>query len=200
MKKCSSALKYMFLWAILLVTHSAIATDDVTDTGQDQRPSSTGAPRIEYTIWNDSNLTVRFRLPSGRDYSLKPGKRGSYDNTGRNLKIKVYNSGRTYNLSSGDHKFFWNSSKGRIGFDKHYNREVTFKGPKVGGYYLDYCREWGKNCGWAAAHAFCKSKGYKKATNFRKHTDAGYKTRVINGGQVCDAGYCDRISRVECQG
>ncbi len=77
-------------------------------------------------------------------------------------------------------------------------KTVTFNNPKVKGYSLDYCREWTQNCGWPAAHAFCKSKGYRKAANFRWVKD-NQKTRIINGGQVCDAPFCDRISAVVCQ-
>lgn len=74
----------------------------------------------------------------------------------------------------------------------------TFDNPQVNGYGLDYCREWGKNCGLPAATAFCKSKGYEKAVSF-KVVENNQKTRVINGGQVCDAPSCDRISRVTCK-
>jgi hypothetical protein len=70
--------------------------------------------------------------------------------------------------------------------------------PTLGGYGLDYCREWSKDCGWPAAHAFCQAKGYSKAVDFRWVKD-NQKTRVITGGQVCDAPSCDRISRVVCQ-
>lgn len=74
---------------------------------------------------------------------------------------------------------------------------VRFVDPKIGGYGLDYCREWATNCGWPAAHAFCNSKGLPKATDFRWIKD-NQKTRIINGGQVCDAPQCDRISTVVC--
>ena len=76
--------------------------------------------------------------------------------------------------------------------------DVVIDDPRVGGYGLDYCREWAKDCGWPAAHAFCESKGYKKAVTFKWRKD-NQKTRIINGGQVCDAGFCDRISTVTCQ-
>ena len=74
---------------------------------------------------------------------------------------------------------------------------VRFVDPKIGGYGLDYCREWATNCGWPAAHAFCSSKGLPKAVDFRWIKD-NQKTRIINGGQVCDAPQCDRISTVVC--
>lgn len=79
-----------------------------------------------------------------------------------------------------------------------YARTVTFNNPQVGGYGLDYCREWAKNCGLPASHAFCKSKGYTRAVSFEWVKD-NQKTRIINGGQVCDASYCDRITKVVCE-
>jgi hypothetical protein len=75
---------------------------------------------------------------------------------------------------------------------------VTFDNPMIAGYGLDYCREWGVNCGWPAAHAFCKSQGHREAANFEWKKD-NQKTRIINGGQVCDAPFCDRISKVVCK-
>ncbi len=75
---------------------------------------------------------------------------------------------------------------------------ATFNNPQVEGYGLDYCREWASNCGLPAAHAFCRSKGFSKASTYRYTTD-NQKTRVIHGGQVCDAPYCDRITQVVCQ-
>ena len=76
--------------------------------------------------------------------------------------------------------------------------DVAINNPQVGGYGLDYCREWATNCGWPAAHAFCRSKGYKDAATFKWKKD-NQKTRILNGGQVCDAPFCDRISTVTCR-
>jgi hypothetical protein len=75
--------------------------------------------------------------------------------------------------------------------------EETFKNPTVNGYALDYCRNWAENCGWPAAHAYCKSKGYAEATAYRWRQD-NPPTRVIKGGQLCTQPTCDRITSVTC--
>ena len=88
-------------------------------TGGGTTPSAQPV-QIRYTIWNASNQTVRFRLPSGRIYSLAAGRRGSYSNRSSSPTIKILSTGRVYRLGSGNHKLFWMKSKARIGFDRNY--------------------------------------------------------------------------------
>ncbi len=73
-----------------------------------------------------------------------------------------------------------------------------FDDPQVSGYGLDYCREWGTNCGYPAATAFCRLEGFSKAISF-KYIKGNQKTRTINGGQVCDGEMCSRINKITCQ-
>jgi hypothetical protein len=74
---------------------------------------------------------------------------------------------------------------------------TTIRDPMVDGYGLDYCREWAANCGQPAADAYCQSIGYSQSIYYRWVSE-NQVTRVINGGQVCDAGFCDRITLVVC--
>ena len=76
-------------------------------------------------------------------------------------------------------------------------RIVSYSNPRVNGYALDYCREWGKNCGKPAADAFCKSKGHKSATDFKLKKNSP-PTWVINDRKACRSSGCDRISKVYC--
>ncbi|HWG47310.1 MAG TPA: hypothetical protein VN688_31395 [Gemmataceae bacterium] len=77
---------------------------------------------IKYTIKNDSNRTVRFRMePSGKSYTLDAGKTfsgTSNEVNGKAPMITVTNSGRTYKLTAGNHKFWWMSKRQRVGFDR----------------------------------------------------------------------------------
>lgn len=75
---------------------------------------------------------------------------------------------------------------------------TVIRNPTVNGYGLDYCREWAQNCGMPAARAYCEARGYDRAAAYMWAED-NQKTRVINGGQVCDADYCDRITVVVCE-
>lgn len=81
--------------------------------------SATGS-RIDYTIYNSTDRTIKFQLPSGKWYKLSPGKTGKYYNTRSNPRITIPGSKRgDYRLTSGKHKF-WIMTDGRIGFDRNY--------------------------------------------------------------------------------
>jgi hypothetical protein len=77
--------------------------------------------KIYYTLANKANQPVKFKLPTGKTYTLKVGQKGKYRNTGctNQFKMYVFNSGRTYSLESGQHMFWWNKKAYRVGFDKH---------------------------------------------------------------------------------
>ena len=75
--------------------------------------------------------------------------------------------------------------------------EVHYNNPQYKGYALDYCKKWGAECGRPAADAYCRDKGYQKATRFRVKKDAP-PTRVISSGRVCTGASCDRIAWVAC--
>jgi hypothetical protein len=73
-----------------------------------------------YSITNDSSETVHFILPSGKQYSLAPGKTGRYRYLGKNQwaapkGIRVINTDRKYKLASKAYRFF-DMSGNRIGF------------------------------------------------------------------------------------
>ena len=75
---------------------------------------------IKYTIKNDSGRLVRFQMqPSGKSYALESGRTfsgTSFEVNGKAPTIKLTDSGRTYKLTSGSHKFWWMSNERRVGF------------------------------------------------------------------------------------
>jgi hypothetical protein len=79
--------------------------------------------KVEYTIRNDSGRVVRFSMqPSGRSYALDPSNtfRGvSNKVNGKSPTVTLTDTGRTYRLDAGNHKFWWMKSEGRIGFDRN---------------------------------------------------------------------------------
>lgn len=79
-----------------------------------------------------------------------------------------------------------------------YPEGTAFSNPKIDGYALDWCRDWGANCGEPAAKAFCVSKGFAKLLNYAVAFDSP-PTKVIGSGQVCNDTGCDRITKVICQ-
>jgi len=77
-----------------------------------------------------------------------------------------------------------------------------FDKPRIRGARLDWCREWGVNCGKPAADAFCRARGFRAASRFEIANDIGARspTRVITSGQICNAAYCDGFRFIECGG
>ena len=74
-----------------------------------------------------------------------------------------------------------------------------FENPQVDGTALDYCREWAGNCGKPAADAWCQSKGYSQAIDYRVKNDTP-PTRIVTSKQLCNDSGCDRIVWVRCAG
>lgn len=76
-----------------------------------------------------------------------------------------------------------------------------FINPSIGGYRLDWCREWATDCGQPAANTFCQAKGFSQATAFTPAHDIGAATptRVIGSGQICGEAFCDGFSSITCR-
>jgi hypothetical protein len=61
---------------------------------------------------------------------------------------------------------------------------------------LDFCREFGTNCGQAAANAFCRAHDALVATAFEPASRIGV-TAVITNGRICGP-VCDGFRSIEC--
>jgi len=76
----------------------------------------------------------------------------------------------------------------------------TFHNPRIAGVRLDWCRRWGRQCGRPAANAFCRRRGYDRASGYRQAVDIGRwtQTRIITSGRICARNFCDGFSRITC--
>lgn len=72
-----------------------------------------------------------------------------------------------------------------------------FPNPTVRGVALDFCYDWGTNCGKPAADAFCAANGYAQATDLQIVPN-NPPTLVIHTNQTCNQPNCTRISWVNC--
>jgi hypothetical protein len=81
--------------------------------------------KISFTLLNGSGRKVEFRLPSGNVFDLEDGEKKRYNvsATPDELNIDVLTTGKTYDLTEGNHKFHWMKSKNRIGFDMKHDED-----------------------------------------------------------------------------
>ena len=79
--------------------------------------------------------------------------------------------------------------------------EQTFGKPKQGPYRVDWCYQFGTQCGQPAADRFCLSKGYNGATDFGEAVNIGNLTpTIVQGtGDVCNGPDCDGFTYITCQ-
>jgi hypothetical protein len=71
--------------------------------------------------------------------------------------------------------------------------------PRVGDLRLDWCREWSRNCGKAAADEFCRRQGFAEAASFARAPRIGERTKVIGSGQICNNPSCDGFASITCR-
>jgi tetratricopeptide (TPR) repeat protein len=76
---------------------------------------------------------------------------------------------------------------------------ATIANPRIGESRLDWCREWARSCGKAAADEFCRREGFVEAASFAKAPRIQVPTRVIGTGQICNSVSCDGFSSITCR-
>lgn len=76
----------------------------------------------------------------------------------------------------------------------------TFTHPKIDGLRLDWCLRWNEGCGKQAADAFCRRRGYERASSWAKDRHIGLRepTKVISTGQICRQSFCDGFKYIRC--
>ena len=67
-------------------------------------------------------------------------------------------------------------------------------------YRLNYCLHWQKDCGEAAALAWCKIKGYQRAAAWKIDENIGglFPTIVLGDKRVCSNFVCDGFQEITC--
>ena len=75
-----------------------------------------------------------------------------------------------------------------------------FFSPTIGGNRVDWCLQWGAQCGEPAASAFCQQMGYDRASGWSIAQNIGAQgpTVVLGSGALCAQAGCDGFSSVTC--
>lgn len=78
---------------------------------------------------------------------------------------------------------------------------LTFQAPLHGDLRLDACLQWAQNCGEPAATAWCKTKGFSRATDYPQENVgiARAATRLIGTNQVCKEKFCASFVYITCE-
>jgi hypothetical protein len=78
---------------------------------------------------------------------------------------------------------------------------LTFQAPMHGDRRLDACLQLAQNCGEPAATAWCKTKGFSRATDYPQENVgiARVATRLIGTNQVCEENFCASFVYITCE-
>jgi hypothetical protein len=77
-----------------------------------------------------------------------------------------------------------------------------FQKPRWKDQRLDWCLNWGADCGQPAADHFCKRRRYTGARDFRAEPNVGRSepTRLAGSDQVCNEPFCTGFEYITCYG
>lgn len=76
-----------------------------------------------------------------------------------------------------------------------------FELPRINGALLDWCYNWGADCGKPAADRFCVMNDYAEAVDFgEKPGPLGEPTMLISDGRICEADDCGTFEYIACEG
>ena len=76
----------------------------------------------------------------------------------------------------------------------------TVEKPMFNGNRLDWCANWGADCGKPAAEAWCLAQGFAGVDKFSKDPRIGASspTRLIATGAICDEPKCHGFAEITC--
>ncbi|MEM6460632.1 MAG: hypothetical protein AAF724_01810 [Pseudomonadota bacterium] len=78
---------------------------------------------------------------------------------------------------------------------------TRFRNPHIDNLRVDWCRNWGANCGKPAADLFCREMGFESANRFLMDRTSGINgipSLVIGDDRVCNARYCNAFKVIAC--
>ena len=80
------------------------------------------------------------------------------------------------------------------------NTSNHYSALKHNGYALDWCMTFARDCGKPVADQFCRSKGHKKAKNWKQSTP-GTQTMTLQQNSICDPSHtrCDSFKFIQCE-
>lgn len=77
----------------------------------------------------------------------------------------------------------------------------TYQQPRYQDDRLDYCLNWGYNCGRPAALAFCHRRRFEDVKAFEAElVGRSAQTRLMGNDQVCNADFCTAFAYITCSG
>lgn len=79
--------------------------------------------------------------------------------------------------------------------------DKVYANPRFFDRRLDWCVNWGQDCGQPAADTFCKRKRYTAARTFEidPNIGAAQPTMIIGSKQVCDKDFCAGFKSIVCR-
>ncbi|MEM9105415.1 MAG: hypothetical protein AAGC96_07140 [Pseudomonadota bacterium] len=82
------------------------------------------------------------------------------------------------------------------------NQNTTrFRYPHLNNTRLDWCLNWGTNCGEVAANRFCQEMGFLRANRYVKDTETGENgipSLVYDDDRLCTGRYCNAFRMIAC--
>jgi hypothetical protein len=78
---------------------------------------------------------------------------------------------------------------------------LTFNKPRYMDDRLDWCLNWGANCGQPAALEFCHRRRFENVQGFEpEKVGRSARTRLMGTGQTCDGDFCTAFLQITCAG
>jgi hypothetical protein len=79
-------------------------------------------------------------------------------------------------------------------------QDKTYNKPRIQDQRLDWCMQWGTNCGKPVADAFCNRRRFTNARVYRAEVvGRSEPTRLFGTNQVCNGSFCTAFAYITCE-